>query len=51
LAQKQKLYANNEVIARIIDANGGIEKRKVPGFGRTGRMISVGVHAVMLGWI
>lgn len=50
-AQKQKLYADNPIIKSLVDANGGIDKRKVPGFGRTGRMISVGVHAVMLGWI
>jgi len=50
-ATKQKMVGNNSFLAEIVAKNWWIEKRKIPGFGKAGRIVSVGVHAVMLWWI
>ncbi len=47
-SEKQKLYSN-PVIKSIVDTNGWLEKWKLPG-GKW-RMISIGLHAVMLWWM
>jgi hypothetical protein len=49
--QKVAQYNTDSFIKRLVDANGGLDAWKVPWFGKTWRMISVGVHAVMLAWI
>lgn len=49
-AQKQALYHNNDILKKIVDANGGLDVwKKLPW--RTWRIVSVGIHAVMLAWI
>lgn len=50
-ATKQKMVANNSFLAEIVAKKWWIEKRKIPTFGKAWRIISVGVHAVMLWWI
>jgi len=46
--QKQQLYTDNPFLKKIVDANGGIQAWKLPG--KYGRLISVGVHSLMLWW-
>lgn len=50
-SEKQFLYASDDTIKKIINANWWLEKWRIPAFGRTWRLISVGVHAVMLWWM
>lgn len=50
-SQKQHIYASDDIVKNIVRENWWIEKWKIPGFGKTGRLISVWIHAVMLGWV
>jgi hypothetical protein len=45
------MVADNPFLDAIIKKNWWLDKRKIPKFGKAWRIISVGVHAVMLWWI
>ena len=45
---KQQLYKKNPLVKKLVDGNGGLKLRKLPG--RTGRIISVGIHTAMIVW-
>lgn len=46
---KQKLVESNQIIKNIVEKNWWLKKRKLPAVWRYWRLISVGVHAVMIG--
>ena len=50
-AKKQLLYASDDVVKNIVNANWWLEKWRIPAFGRTWRIVSIWIHAVMLWWI